>query len=177
MKTIVGLGNPGEKCRSTRHNVGFLFVDYLRNKLHTPHFKFQTKHNAEITSDSEITLIKPQTFMNQSGIAVQSYLKYYNKQWQDHLNTLFVAHDDLDLTFGTYKIQLAKGPKVHNGLLSLYDHLHSNNFWHIRIGVDGRAGERTQPGSEYVLANFSQTELTQLETIFSDIYDSVLKTI
>lgn len=169
MQTIIGLGNPGKKYESTRHNIGFLFVEYLEKKLALPSFSFEKKHNAELAVGKSSVLLKPQTFMNESGLAVRSYLDYYNKNWREELSSVFVAHDDLDIAFGTYKIQLGKGPKIHNGLLSLYNHLHSNNFWHIRLGVDNRNGARTIPGRDYVLAPFTPEELQQLETMFADV--------
>ncbi|GAG99434.1 unnamed protein product, partial [marine sediment metagenome] len=67
----------------------------------------------------------------------------------------FVIHDDLDLELGTYKIQFGIGPKVHNGLLSIYESLGTDRFWHVRVGIDGRGGSRNISGSDYVLGKFS----------------------
>lgn len=175
MKLIIGLGNPGKNYQYTRHNVGFLFVEYLqsRHEYVGTEFKFQKKHEAELSDSSELTLLKPQTFMNESGKAVRSYLEYYDKNWKNNLDSLYVAHDDLDLEFGTYKIQFGKGPKVHNGLLSLYEHLHTQDFWHIRIGVDARGGERTIPGKDYVLSSFLAQEQEKLLEIFENIKEEI----
>ncbi len=170
MKVTVGLGNPGKEYEKTRHNVGFLFLDHIQKKRSMPQFSNQKKLGAEITKQGDEVLIKPQLFMNISGKAVRNSIDYYIKNWQtDSSFQLCVAHDDLDLEFGTFKIQYGTGPKVHNGLLSLYQHLQSKNFWHLRIGVDSRAGERTMSGSDYVLSKFKEDQLIELEHIFDKV--------
>lgn len=169
MQVIVGLGNPGKEYHNTRHNVGFIFTDYVQRTLQSSEFKLQKKHDILVSESTSCILIKPQTFMNKSGLAIRSYLEYYNKNWQEKLDTLYIAHDDLDLEFGAFKIQFGKGPKVHNGLLSTYNHLRTQEFWHIRIGVDSRGGSRNISGSEYVLSPFSSEELKLLENTFKKI--------
>lgn len=96
--------------------------------------------------------------MNKSGIAVRALLEYYQLM-SDSLEDLYVVHDDLDLALGSYKIQLGTGPKAHNGLLSLYEHLGTKHFWHVRGGVDNRGDLRgSLVPSEYVLEKFKQDE-------------------
>lgn len=169
MQTIIGLGNPGKNYDQTRHNVGFMFLDFLQNELQMPGFKLQGKQNAEVSSSKALNLIKPQTFMNNSGEPVRKYLEFYDKGWAKSLHSIYVAHDDLDLAFGTYKLQLGKGPKVHNGLTSIYQHLKSKDIWHIRIGIDNREGDRTIPGGDYVLSQFTREETEMLQSIFETI--------
>jgi len=164
MKYFFGLGNPGSEYQNTRHNVGFLFADFLAEKKSLGEFKLQKKLSSELVKSGEIIVGKPQTFMNDSGRAVQAVLSYYS-----HTHQLLIAFDDLDLPFGTYKIQLNSGPKVHNGLNSVRTVLKTSDFWSIRIGVDGRDGDRSIPGQDYVLSNFSRKELEALAQVFDQI--------
>ncbi len=171
MKIIVGLGNPGPEYQKTPHNAGFMLVDYLADKFALPlrvDHKFKAAYaKGELLRDGlaqDVFLIEPQTFMNESGVAVRSLLDYFYKGVleEDEGNHLIVAHDDLDLPLGTFKLQKGKGPKTHNGLLSLYQHLGHKNFWHLRLGVDGRGSDRSLPSRDYLLKPYSATELEQL---------------
>lgn len=158
---IVGLGNPGKEYEVSRHNAGWLVLDVLQHRLDLSPFSFQKKTASEISRSNRATLIKPQTYMNDSGRAVRAVLEYYENP--THLSTLveknlIVIHDDLDLELGTYKLVHGTGPKVHNGLLSLYAHLKTEQFWHLRMGVDSRDGDRSMPGSAYVLQSLRGAE-------------------
>lgn len=138
MKLIVGLGNPGAKYKNNRHNVGFWVVDELA-KLNLP----------------DVILFKPQKFMNRSGVEVKRWLR---GKWKDRILPLYVAHDDLDIPLGKFKIS-RKGPKVHNGLKSIYEQLGTKDFWHIRIGIDNRMNTGfSGTGEDYVLQNFRPEE-------------------
>ncbi len=161
MKFLIGLGNPGTQYQNTRHNAGFMFAELIREQLRMPGWVMMKKTNSLISKNSEWMLIQPQLFMNQSGLAVRGVLDYYLKfgslspdQKKELLHSLYVAHDDLDLVVGSNKLQLGKGPKVHNGLKSMYEHLGSNDFWHLRLGVDGRGQGERQRGRDYVLEDF-----------------------
>lgn len=179
MLLIAGLGNPGNKYTNTRHNVGFLFVDYLINKVGKAYWKADTYSNAEIVSallpsgnqQIKTILVKPQTYMNRSGESIRVLAKMNSLMSEQ----IIVAHDDLDLEFGKFKIQAGVGPKKHNGLSSIEQHLHTNNFLRIRIGVDGRQGDRTVTGEEYVLSNFTSEEIHSLQSVFEDIYSELLQ--
>lgn len=179
MILIVGLGNPGEKYTRNRHNVGFMFADFLLeylNKTYTlsTDFKFDKYSKSEIAKTDLIAnsqkpaaiIVKPQTYMNRSGETVRQ-LKASN---QIPLSQIFVAHDDLDIQLGNFKIQQGVGPKKHNGLSSIENHIHTVDFWRIRIGVDNRAGDRTLSGEEYVLQNFSPDE----QQILTDTFPSII---
>ena len=185
---IVGLGNPGSEYAKSRHNVGFMVADRLVNHLSgsQPNVNLNMweelstfgVHRAElvfITKELELQVLKPQLFMNQSGSALAEYWSYFWKQlWQNErnilTNRLWVIHDDLDIPIGQFKIQFGTGPKVHNGLLSLYQSLGTKQFWHVRVGVDGRLGDRQQAGQEYVLASFSSEE----KIILDDTIDRLM---
>lgn len=171
MKIIVGLGNPGKEYQRSRHNAGFILVDFLAERLQLP-FKAEKKFQVEMTKgeiiyrgDTEdLCLIKPQTFMNNSGQAVRAVLDYfYPDVLEEESNHLIVAHDDLDLALGDFKLQRGKGPKVHHGLQSLYQHLGTKDFWHLRLGIDNRQGIRDQAPADYVLQKMNNFELGQLD--------------
>jgi len=150
MKLIVGLGNPGEKYKNTRHNAGFLVVDELE-KLNWP----------------SIVLFKPQKLMNRSGQEVKKLVKKYPLD----RNELYVIHDDLDIPLGKFKINFGKGPKVHNGLQSIYEQLGTKNFWHIRIGIDGDRGGKS--GEDFVLGNWRPEEREVIKKVISDARGSL----
>jgi PTH1 family peptidyl-tRNA hydrolase len=177
MVFIVGLGNPGPEYAKTRHNVGWILLDHLAASLKAPPFTFQKKFQAEMSKVGPYVLIKPQTFMNESGQAVRAVLDFYGQiaaQPDAEYQQLAVIHDDLDLEFGQTKIQLGKGPKIHNGLLSLYHHLHTNSFWHVRMGVDSRAGDRSIPGRSYVLQALNPTELEKIAVTSQSLSQDLL---
>jgi peptidyl-tRNA hydrolase, PTH1 family len=172
---IVGLGNPGSEYAKTRHNVGWLVVDEMVNRLafQGVDLKVVKKSNffgdVIIAKEKKLYFVKPTTFMNDSGKAVQAVMKFYEKtSKKEEIENLVVIHDDLDLVIGEFKLQFGRGPKVHNGLLSLYQHLGVKQFWHLRIGVDGRNGTRDMPGSSYVLQRFSDEELETLEDVVDE---------
>ena len=188
MKLIVGLGNPGEKYRNNRHNVGYLFLDYIIQKKEVSSINYQVSSvkpfkrdkysEAEITeiklNNETIILAKPQTFMNESGRAVKkivSSMKYKVLI----MNDMFVVHDDLDIKLGEYKIQLGKGPKLHNGIESIEKALGTTEFWRIRIGVDNRDSENRMPGEKYVLQDFTLEEKKTLQSNFDEILTTFVR--
>jgi peptidyl-tRNA hydrolase, PTH1 family len=165
MKVIIGLGNIGEKYEKTRHNVGFMTVDYLAEKLGI-NFKKSPKHFSQIAKNLDFILVKPQAFMNESGKAARAICDYYDVNIEEDL---IVVHDDLDIEIGHVKKQQGTGPKVHNGLDSIYKHLGEKNFLHWRVGVDGRKGDRKIPGSNYVLSQFTQEEEGVIKTVIEQV--------
>jgi len=194
MPIVVGLGNPGASYLHTRHNAGWMFVDQLATALAAKNggqlvvWKQQLKWQLEVCQIGDWQLLKPLTFMNNSGLAVRQFIEYYwhgyqpQAQMQDlamSLRTnpaeektnplLIVAHDDLDLEVGAIKSQFGRGPKVHNGLLSLTQHLGTERFWHVRLGVDSRGGQRDLPGKDYVLQNFSPDERAKFNQSVGEI--------
>ena len=169
-KLIIGLGNPGEKYQNTRHNVGFMLVDYMLQEYKNKgiiEYKEQYKEKFKIIqyepSDKQNypVFLKPQTFMNDSGRSVASYIPYSIF----HIPDILVVHDDLDLKLGEFKIQHAKGPKVHNGVNSIEQELGTKDFMRVRIGVDNRQPENRIPGDAYVLQNFTQEEKKIIEGV------------
>jgi PTH1 family peptidyl-tRNA hydrolase len=198
MQLIVGLGNPGERYERTRHNVGFLVLEKLKTKIsnfqfpiskwfdttHHPesvegqilnrNFQLEKKFNAEIQKLEDVILAKPQTFMNESGMAVSSLANFYKIK----PDNIYVIHDDLDLRLGDYKIQKGVGPKLHYGIQSIEEKLGSKDFWRIRVGVDNRDPQNRIPGEEYVLQKFTDEEKGIIERTIDKVIielNSVIK--
>lgn len=166
MKLIVGLGNPGDQYKLNRHNVGFLFVDHLLEELdkkETSVFKHDSYLEGEMVMINDLIILKPQTFMNLSGRSVKAAVKRYSLSPAD----ILVAHDDLDIPLGKCKIQIGVGPKLHNGLDSIDDVLHTPEYARIRIGVDNRQELRIS-GEAYVLQNFTHEEQLLLPPVFQE---------
>lgn len=163
MKCIVGLGNPGEKYRMTRHNVGFMVLDHLAQGR--GEWARNDKFLGQVIVSKDFILLKPSTFMNESGLSVSAICRFY----KIGLNDLYVVHDDLDIPLGKYKIQHGKGPQVHNGLLSVEQLLGSDQFWNVRVGVENREvkGNKGIPGVVYSLQDFKEEE--------SEIIDQVVQ--
>lgn len=179
MKIIVGLGNPGKNYQQTKHNVGFRTLEHLAAVAHFPAFSMHTKFNAEISKKEDVLLVKPQTYMNRSGDSVRAVVAMYkdklNAAQPRSLDDVYVIHDDLDLELGNYKIQFGTGPKIHNGLLSLYEQLGTHQFWHVRVGVDTRQGNRSVPADRYVLMPFTDTEEATLQPVIEAVVTDILR--
>lgn len=167
MKLFVGLGNPGEIYKDNRHNVGFMFVSYLAQHLKEDAIPFKTDKYmfAEVAKSNDFIFAKPQTFMNESGKSVAKLVHTFHISTSD----ILVAHDDLDIPFGTFHIQNGRGPLLHNGLESVERSLGTKDFTRIRIGVDNRIPEKRINGEAYVLQNFSPEEISKLDKVFQEI--------
>jgi len=171
MKLIIGLGNPGEEYKRTRHNAGFLIVEKLAGK---ESFSFDKKQEAEVLSTKSYLLVKPQTFMNESGRAVRKIMDFYKLEADD----IVVIHDDLDIAFGEFKIQKEKGPKVHNGVKSVEQYLGRTDFWRVRIGIDNRQpGISYGTGADYVLSLLSKDEVKELDEVFEEAIKELEETL
>jgi PTH1 family peptidyl-tRNA hydrolase len=174
MKCIVGLGNPGNKYQNNRHNVGFMVVDKLVDGSGLS-FLFSKKFNAEIIQTKELLIVKPQTFMNDSGVAVAKICQFYKIKYED----LYIVHDDLDINFGSYKIQFGKGPQVHNGLLSVEEGIGTDQFFNVRVGVENREvrGNKGIPGMVYSLQDFTPSERVIIEGVIGKIVDELRRVV
>lgn len=171
MKIIVGLGNIGDRYRQTRHNVGFRIVEKLAEG---ERFREDKAQEAFICRKGNVLLVKPTTFMNESGRAVRKIMDFYKIGVVD----LVLVHDDLDIELGDYKIQRGKGPKVHNGVSSVESATQTNEFWRLRIGVDSRKTNRFDgSGADYVLSNFSSEDEEILEDVVEESCDELLVTL
>ncbi len=173
-KLIVGLGNPGKEYQNTRHNIGFQALDYLREYFKLPNFKLDKKLKAEITKDKNIILAKPQTFMNNSGQAVAAIKKYYKIK----LNDIIIIRDDVDIPIGKIKSKQGSSGAGHKGIQSIIQHLKSNNFWQIKVGVANEMIRTKIPTEKFVLQKFTKEDLTKAKNIPAktiEIINSIMK--
>lgn len=166
MKLIVGLGNIGRQFKNTPHNVGFEFIDLLRRHLIDIGFECDTWKNdqmffsqiCKVRKDGSVVfiLVKPTTYMNQSGKAVAKLVEKFKP------THVVIIHDDLDIKIGEYKIQVGKGPKEHNGVLSIEGVKGSDKFLRVRIGVESRQNKAKMPGDIYVIKKLGDLEIDKL---------------
>ena len=131
---IVGLGNPGDQYRTTRHNMGFQYLDRVAEQYGArflPEAKFFGETTRISTKAGDVRLLKPTTFMNLSGSAVQAVASYYKIKPEE----ILVVHDELDLHPGTMRLKLGGGNAGHNGLKDITAKLSTPNFWRLRVGI------------------------------------------
>lgn len=182
IRLIAGLGNPGEKHLATRHNAGFWFVDAVAKK-EAAIFKQQTKFKGDVShflfQGEKIWLLKPLTYMNDSGESLRAFAEFYKVPTQQ----ILVAHDEIDLPSGAAKIKWAGGHGGHNGLRSIFSHF-DQNFWRLRLGV-GHPG-RKEEVIDYVLKKPSNQDhaaiddaiekaLTTLDDLFQGDMEAAMK--
>ncbi len=158
MYIIVGLGNPGRKYENTRHNIGFITVDYLasKNNIKVNKIKHKALIGEGMIGGKKVMIVKPQTFMNLSGNSVREIMEYYKEENQN----LIVIYDDIDIESGTIRMRKKGSAGTHNGMRSIIYDLMTDDFPRIRIGI-GR-NENLQL-SDYVLQNFSKEEKEVME--------------
>lgn len=168
---IIGLGNPGREYKDTRHNFGFMLIDHLAERIGARGMKVQSK--AIVTSGlfeaTKIILAKPQTYMNLSGHSVQGLLHFYKIP---HSN-LLVAHDDLDIPYGTIRIRPTGGPGGQRGMANTIELLGTKDFPRLRLGI-GRPPGRMD-AKDYVLQDFSKDELKLLPELLTRASDAALE--
>ena len=162
---IIGLGNPGEKYKNTRHNVGFIVLDKFAEKNNFPEFKLQKRIQSLLSKKEGIILAKPQTFMNESGKSVKKIVR------SDLTENLVVVHDDIDLQIGTIKISKNSGSAGHNGVKSIIKELGTENFIRIRIGV--LPEKKPADTAKFVLQKFKKEELKVIEKAVVSLEDLI----
>ncbi|MTI46482.1 aminoacyl-tRNA hydrolase [Sporosalibacterium faouarense] len=154
MYAIIGLGNPGNKYDSTRHNVGFNAIDCLaeRHNVKITKIKFKSVYGEMRIGSEKVLLVKPQTYMNNSGLCVMELQKYYNIP----IENIIVIYDDIDIEFAALRIRPRGSAGSHNGMKSIIYHLQDDNFPRIRIGIGSpREG---QDLANFVLSGFNKEE-------------------
>lgn len=158
MYVIVGLGNPGKKYENTRHNIGFITVDYLADELGIKINKI--KHKALIgegrIGGKKVILVKPQTYMNLSGESVREIADYYKVE----MDKLIVIYDDIDIDMGTVRIRKKGSAGTHNGMKSIIRLLGDDNFPRVRIGIGKDANI---PLVNFVIGGFKKEEVEPME--------------
>lgn len=165
MKLIVGLGNPGNEYKNTRHNVGFMAIDsYLGSVSWSK--KFNGLYHETIINGEKYVFLKPQTYMNLSGSSVYSFVKFFKIDIKD----ILVIHDDLDLPVGKFRLKINSSSGGHNGIKDIIASLHSDAFSRIKIGI---SNDKLMDTKDYVLGNFSKSELSLIEANFSSIYNII----
>ncbi|NLV75612.1 MAG: aminoacyl-tRNA hydrolase [Tissierellia bacterium] len=159
MFAVVGLGNPGRNYSGTRHNVGFDTVELLanRNNINLNKIKFKSIYGEGIIGGKRVILLKPQTYMNNSGMAVLDVYNYYKMP----LENILVIVDDVDIEFGTIRIRKKGSDGGHNGLKSIIYQLGSQDFPRIKIGIGKR--KEGQDLADFVLSKFSKDEKPRIE--------------
>lgn len=165
---IVGLGNPGDKYKYTRHNAGFLALSYMSQKLNVDitKSKFKALYTECVIGGKRVILMLPQTFMNLSGEAVRAAMDFYKIP----IENVIVIFDDISLACGKLRIRKSGSAGGHNGLKSIIEHAGSDAFPRIKIGV----GEKPHPEmdlADWVLSSFSKDE----QTVLFDKFDNVMK--
>jgi peptidyl-tRNA hydrolase, PTH1 family len=167
---LVGLGNPGRDYRDNRHNFGFMLIDRLAVRLDARGMKLQSK--AIVTNAAfqglKLLLAKPQTYMNLSGQSVQGLAQFYKLP----LEQLLVAHDDLDIPFGSIRLRPGGGPGGQKGVASAIERLGTRDFARLRLGI-GRPPGRMDP-ADYVLQDFSRDEMKLVSEILDRSADAAL---
>ena len=171
MKLIVGLGNPGKEYENTRHNMGYLFIDYYLNKKGIK-LEWKEKFNGiyldTVIGGEKIIFMKPLTYMNLSGEAVRKYLDYFKIDVSD----LLVVVVDLDLGVGNYKIKNNGSSGGHNGLKNIELHIGTQNYKRFRIGISNT----TYDVKDYVLGKISVKDYYDVFDILSDVLDRFYNT-
>lgn len=175
MYLVVGLGNPDKKYYETRHNVGFMAVNFLVEKFGFDKFKPQEKFKSNISlgkwDEKKIIIAKPQTYMNNSGQAVQALKNYYKIQ----LENLIIVYDELDLPLGEIRVRYAGSSAGHNGIKSIIEYLATDQFNRIRIGIKNKRIEDV-PADKFVLSKFSFWDKRKLKgKILPQAMDEILK--
>lgn len=159
MRAVLGIGNPGKRYQNTKHNIGFILLDYLADeyKIKFAASGYDFYYTEGIIEQSEFVLVKPATYVNQSGVAAADLLKKYSLNSKD----ILVVHDDLNLELGQIKIKQSGGDGGHNGIVSIIYHLATDQFPRLRFGI----GRKFQQGemADYVLSKFSNDDFAYIE--------------
>lgn len=183
MFLIAGLGNPGEKYKKTRHNAGFLILDFLYSGFETDKYA-EAKVKKDSLDDAEVIFVKPETFMNDSGKSVS----YLAEKYEIPNENILVIYDDIDLPLGEVRISFDRGDGGHNGIKSIVSQIGTKAFTRVRVGIapkdeDGKAikpkGGFFTPASKavsnFVLKDFSATDLEKIKDLSGKV-EKIIKT-
>ena len=183
MKLIIGIGNPDPQYLQTRHNVGFMFLDYLAKKIDANDFAEDKKMNALVSKSkiekTAVVLAKPLCYVNKSGEVVAKLAKFYKVKPKN----VIVVQDDLDIEFGAFKNSFEKNSGGHKGIESIIKVLKTNKFYRLRIGTSVRALEKARDQSDkkrdafvmdFVLGKFSSKDQATIKKMFPQIYERLI---
>lgn len=171
MYVIAGLGNPGKQYEQTHHNMGFITIDYLAEKLgiNVNKIKFKALTAETVYNGQKIVLLKPQTYMNLSGESIREIVQFYKLPPEN----LIVIYDDIDLDTGKIRIRAKGSAGTHNGMRNIVFQLQTDEFPRIRIGIRGGMSEKMQL-RDFVTGGFTKEEVPLLEDAVSRAADAVL---
>ena len=162
MKLVVGLGNPGKDYENTRHNIGFMVLDGILKDV-----KWKEKFDGLYYKDDDVVYLKPLTYMNVSGFAVEKAANFFKIDPED----ILIIQDDLDLPFNTYKLKRNSTAGGHNGIKSIIACLGTDSFLRLKIGI---AHDRSVDTKDYVLSKFSKQNIEDLNKNFK-LYEEIIK--
>lgn len=186
IKLIIGIGNPDEQYKDTRHNVGFMLVDYIAKKNDCTDFEFNKNLNALTVKGkidgSTVILAKPQTYVNKTGDSAVKLKNFYKVKPEQ----ILVIQDDLDVPFGNTKLSFEKNSGGHRGVESIMKSLKTKKFYRIRIGLATKGLQKARQQSDtkrddfvvkFVLSKFSPSEHDEIKKIFKEGYEKILQLI
>lgn len=167
VRLIIGLGNPGREYQNTRHNAGFLFVDYLKRNCPDSELTHPAETATSATKPKQI--LTSDVYMNESGKCVKKIAKKYKARPEE----ILIAHDDSDIALGKYKLSFGRGSAGHKGAQSVIDNLGTKNFWRLRIGI--RPESERRAASFFVLSKIRLSEQKKLALAFEKMCDLIDK--
>lgn len=172
MKAVIGLGNPGKEYAKTKHNTGWMFLEYLEDKYH---FKIDKKENDSMIAKTQILqkpviFVKPQTFMNLSGNAVLKIKNWYKLENEE----ILIVFDDVDIPFGSVRFKQKGSGGTHNGMKNIVSMLNSQDIPRIRIGT-GNLKKQDQNLIDFVLEPYSKDEIIALKDCFGQAEQKMLE--
>ncbi|MBT5347053.1 aminoacyl-tRNA hydrolase [bacterium] len=172
MKIVFGLGNVGTKYFKTRHNIGFLFLDYLKQKFAFSEFSLKSNLKSYISEGfiggEKILLVKPTTYMNLSGDSVSLLINYFKVDLSD----IMIVFDDIDLSFQDVRFRSKGSAGTHNGMRDIILKLKDNNFARLKLGIEVEG--RMSKLSDFVLSDFHKSELENLSKVFEEAFEVAL---
>ena len=174
MKLIVGLGNPGKEYENTRHNIGFIFIDYFaeKNKITIDKEKFNGLYAQANINEEKVILLKPLSYMNLSGEVVRRFVDYFKID----INNILIISDDLDINFGKLRLRPDGSSGGHNGLKNIALNLNTEGFKRLKVGISNNKDIDTK---DYVLGKFNKEEketINNLKEQVSDILSDFITT-
>ena len=169
MKLIVGLGNIGKEYENTRHNVGFMVVDELAKKwgVTFSQNKFKADYAVAYHQGEKYMLVKPTTYMNLSGEAIGAFYDYFDLDIED----ILIIYDDLDTKTASFKLKQKGSSGGHNGIKSIIQHLGTDKFYRLKIGIDRPTPPMTVVN--YVLGKFSHDEMIEIKKVYDKCISSI----
>lgn len=183
IKLIIGIGNPDEQYKDTRHNVGFMLTDYIAKKNDCDNFEFNKNLNASTAKckleNGSVILAKPQTYVNKTGEAAVKLKNFYKVKPEQ----ILVIQDDLDVPFGNTKLSFEKNSGGHRGIESVMKALKTKKFYRLRIGLAKAALQKARQQTDkrrdefvmkFVLSRFSPSEHDEIKKIFKEGYEKIL---